>query len=232
MIMKKLCFLFCFWCLHIFAQDSIYSKTQDSKEDVTEKNSTIHNVKNQKNASTAPETIEPSDSDFGIYKENENFTSEKIENSNSGFVPQDYFVNASSLIVRSGPGKNFEKIGTLSRNEQITAIGLDHNWIQINFNGTYGYINKDFLSTVSLDSEETSVKKDLGFIETYLGSIIILTLLFVAPEVIQRRNPDRRFKTGIRQDKVPEFIMWKKLILAAVISLPVALIGGIICGIF
>lgn len=213
--MKKRYFvLFIFFCfLQISAQDSVYSDNEVSAE---KKSTGI---------------IETSDSDFGQDIEDENFTGETIENSD--FVPQNYFVNASSLIVRKSPDKNSEKIGKLARNEQITAIGEYDNWIQINYNGTYGYVNKDFLSTVSLDAEETSEKKDLGFIdgfkETYLGSIIILALLFVAPEVMQRRNPDRRFKTGIRQDKVPEFTMWKKCLLAALISLPIALIGGIIC---
>ena len=228
--MKKLCFLLMLFLsfLQISAQDSIYSDNKISSEE----NLINQTPQNQENRNSSIENIETSDSGQDI--NDENFVGETIDNSD--FVPQDYFIDASSLIVRKSPDKNSEKIGKLTRNEQITAIGEYGNWVQINYNGTYGYVNKDFLSTVSLNIEETSEKKDLGFKdgfkETYFGSIIILTLLLVAPEVIQRRNPDRRFKTGIRQDKVPEFTMWKKLILAAVISVPIALIGGVICWIF
>jgi hypothetical protein len=49
---------------------------------------------------------------------------------------------------------------------------------------------------------------------------------------LKRRVNDRRYKEGIRQDKVPETTMWENFIIALLISLPIALIGGIISWIF
>ena len=65
---------------------------------------------------------------------------------------QQYYVNATSLVVRSEPNKSSEKIGSLMQNEQITGIDETNNWVKINFNGQDGYVNKDFLSQNAVEN--------------------------------------------------------------------------------
>ena len=65
---------------------------------------------------------------------------------------QQYYVNATSLVVRSEPNKSSEKIGSLMQNEQITGIDETNNWVKINFNGQDGYVNKDFLSQDAVEN--------------------------------------------------------------------------------
>ena len=75
---------------------------------------------------------------------------------------QQYYVNATNLVVRSEPNKNSEKIGSLSQNEQITGIEETKNWVKINFNGQNGYVNKDYLSQNAI--ENVSQKNNSGIL--------------------------------------------------------------------
>ena len=91
---------------------------------------------------------------------------------------QQYYVNATNLVVRSEPNKNSEKIGSLSQNEQITGIEETKNWVKINFNGQNGYVNKDYLSQNAI--ENVSQKNNSGilwlvfFIVSAIISLIVI----------------------------------------------------------
>ncbi|MDR4949962.1 SH3 domain-containing protein [Neobacillus cucumis] len=57
-----------------------------------------------------------------------------------------YYVNASSLNVRSGAGTSYAKIGTLSNGQAVSVSkDLGNGWFQISYNGKTGYVSKQFL---------------------------------------------------------------------------------------
>ncbi|WP_412759021.1 SH3 domain-containing protein [Neobacillus cucumis] len=57
-----------------------------------------------------------------------------------------YYVNASSLNVRSGAGTGYAKIGTLTNGQAVSVSkDLGNGWYQISYNGKTGYVSKQFV---------------------------------------------------------------------------------------
>ena len=135
-----------------------------------------------------------------------------------------------NVNIREFPDKNSNIVGKLNKGDKIEVIEIGLNWTKIKFNGYESYVASEFLSN------EQIKKGDIGFVEgftkTFLYTAGILVFILTAPEVIKRKVSDRRYKAGFRQDKVPETIMWKNFLVAAIIALPIALVSGIICWIF
>lgn len=56
-------------------------------------------------------------------------------------------VNASSLNVRSGPGTNYKKIGTLSNGTKVVILDSSNaGWHKIQYSSTVGYVSKDYIN--------------------------------------------------------------------------------------
>ena len=92
---------------------------------------------------------------------------------------QQYYVNATSLVVRSEPNKSSEKIGSLMQNEQITGIDETNNWMKINFNGQDGYVNKDFLSQNAVENISENNNSGIGWIIfLVISAIVSLIIVF------------------------------------------------------
>ena len=147
---------------------------------------------------------------------------------------KNYYATGDNLNIRELPNQNAAIKGNLNKGDLVKVLEINNDWAKIQYENTQCYVASKFLS---IDNEnQTENQKDYGFKDgfkyTYLYSAGILILLLTAPEILKRRVNDRRYKEGIRQDKVPETTMWKNFIISLLISLPIALIGGIICWIF
>lgn len=55
---------------------------------------------------------------------------------------------ADGLRMRSGPGTDFDRLGAVPTGTQLTALGTDaaDSWILVQYNGTYGWLTKQFLT--------------------------------------------------------------------------------------
>ncbi|MEH7415056.1 SH3 domain-containing protein [Neobacillus drentensis] len=57
-----------------------------------------------------------------------------------------YYVNATSLNVRSGAGTGYASIGKLNKGQAVSVKSdLGNGWYQINYNGRTGYVSKQFV---------------------------------------------------------------------------------------
>ena len=63
----------------------------------------------------------------------------------------------SNLNVRSGPGTNYSKIGSLKTKVAINVTGQIGSWHQVLYNGKIGYISKDYTTAVKTQSQVTPV---------------------------------------------------------------------------
>ena len=56
-------------------------------------------------------------------------------------------VNTTSLNVRSGPGTNYGKVGTLPGGARVEAMeaGVASSWYMIDYGGTAAYVHKDYI---------------------------------------------------------------------------------------
>ena len=62
-------------------------------------------------------------------------------------------INTDSLNVRSGPSKDYSRIGTLKRDTMVQIIGMvEPDWYVIEYGGGEGYIHKDYI-VVTLNEE-------------------------------------------------------------------------------
>jgi 3D (Asp-Asp-Asp) domain-containing protein len=80
------------------------------------------------------------------YKGKIGYVSSQYTKETSTAVAGTYYVNATSLNVRSGAGTNYAQIGKLNRGQAVSVKGdLGNGWYQISFNGRTGYVNKQFI---------------------------------------------------------------------------------------
>lgn len=142
------------------------------------------------------------------------------------FFGQKYVSTVDNLNVREFANQNSDIKGKLMKGEEIEVLQISNDWAKIKYQTNEYYVSSKFLSNESKEVKDLGFKE--GFLRTFLYSAIFLALLLTAPEVFKRRVNDRRFRQGIRQDKVPETIMWKNFFIAALIAIPIGLIGGII----
>lgn len=65
-------------------------------------------------------------------------------------VSQTGLVNATSLNVRSGPGTNYSKIGSLKNNTKVTIVAKCSNgWLKIKYNNGYGYVSGRYIDNIN-----------------------------------------------------------------------------------
>lgn len=67
-------------------------------------------------------------------------------------------VGDSKLNVRSGPGKDYDAIGTVSPGEAITVTGqTDNEWYRIDYSGKEGYVSSKYVTLGGSSSEKSDV---------------------------------------------------------------------------
>ncbi len=54
-------------------------------------------------------------------------------------------VNGTDVNIRSGPGTEYQSIGSVSSGTTLTITGKSDNWYQVNYNGRKGYIIEDYV---------------------------------------------------------------------------------------
>ena len=87
-----------------------------------------------------------------IQKTTDNGSNSNGQTGNNNGNPQvnsekGYVVNVqSTLNVRSGAGSNHNIIGHLSNGDKVDIIGESGSWYKIKFNGSVGYVSKDYIN--------------------------------------------------------------------------------------
>lgn len=66
--------------------------------------------------------------------------------------------STSNVNVRSGPGTDYDKAGSLSESEEVTMTGICSNgWIRISFDGDAGYVLMDYLESADAEVSLSSL---------------------------------------------------------------------------
>lgn len=72
-------------------------------------------------------------------------------------------VNTNSLNIRSGPGTNYKKIGSLKREAIIDTIDKCGIWYKIKYKNSYGWCSGDFLLQVnSTNNNKSNINQNLS----------------------------------------------------------------------
>jgi uncharacterized protein YvpB len=85
-----------------------------------------------------------------------------------------YIVDATSLNVRSGPGTNYERIGSLPQGSSIQVIQrLDNGWYKITYKSQTGYVSGHYVKTndklYRVDATALNVRKGPGLNYSKIG---------------------------------------------------------------
>jgi len=126
---------------------------------------------------------------------------------------------SSTLLVRSGPGKNYDKIGSLNDGEQVSVTGrCSNDWYRIDYGGKDGYVSGNYLtapdsqssgdaelSQESLPEDENftvsetnafldwlSIQSPSSILKILIPSIIILILLISAFALLRSIRRDKQ----------------------------------------
>ena len=75
---------------------------------------------------------------------------------------QKYYVNTEKLNVRMQPNKDSKIIAQLKKNAEISILSENNDWVKVNINNQEGYVNKKYLSTVTIQG-----KKKFSFKEKF-----------------------------------------------------------------
>ena len=57
-------------------------------------------------------------------------------------------VTADSLNVRTGPGTDYDVLGTLSQGEEVVVLALEGDWYRIRYQSSEAYVHADYLMAV------------------------------------------------------------------------------------
>lgn len=87
-------------------------------------------------------------------------------------------VDVDSLNVRSGPSKNYEKLGTLSRDISVEVKGIvEPDWYVIEFEGEDGYISSDYV----IFTPQEEIEGGFAFIsKQYFVMALVVAILIIS----------------------------------------------------
>lgn len=101
----------------------------------------------------------------------------------------DYYITTSDLNLRSGAGKNYKSLGTISKGDTVKLIDNTGNyWMKIQYHDKIGYSSKQFLKEIQIHEVE---QKEEILEETESSSFPILIefiLLFVVIPIILTKS--------------------------------------------
>jgi hypothetical protein len=152
-----------------------------------------------------------------------------------------YIVITENLNVRNQPKLESDIVHQVHLNDTIDVKNIVNNWYQIayieNFeNILTGYVHKDYVKKITKSNgEKVKVKEeqDLGFKSGFIYyGIRSFGLLLFASFVYynyKTRTKDARFSGGYRGKDIDFLSFIKYAFYSLIISIPIALIAGIIC---
>ena len=101
----------------------------------------------------------------------------------------DYYITTSDLNLRSGAGKNYKTLGTISKGDTVKLIdNTGKYWMKIQYHDKIGYSSKQFLEEIQIHEVE---QKEEILEESESGSFPILIgfiLLFVVIPIILTKS--------------------------------------------
>ncbi|MFK7048852.1 SH3 domain-containing protein [Flavobacterium davisii] len=139
-------------------------------------------------------------------------------------LPQTFVVNTNSLNVRELPSKTADKIASLSKNDTINALSIDDDWVKIDVQNKFGFVNKKYL--IRLENEKES--KKLGFTNVFKKTFFIVLVFSLLIMTRNKKVKDNRFSNGYRTVNSGNNNFLAKLIYALILSTLLACITGTI----
>ena len=110
-------------------------------------------------------------------------------------------VDVESLNVRSGPSKNYDKLGTLSQYVEVKVKGIvEPDWYVIDFDGQEGYISSDYVIFTPEDEIEGGFKL---VAKKYLVMALVVIILILSGTLIYTFIGIKKKEDDDEEDYIP-----------------------------
>ena len=110
-------------------------------------------------------------------------------------------VDVESLNVRSGPSKNYDKLGTLSQYVEVKVKGIvEPDWYVIDFDGEEGYISSDYVIFTPEDEIEGGFKL---VAKKYLVMALVVIILILGGTLIYTFIGIKKKEEDDEEDYIP-----------------------------
>ena len=110
-------------------------------------------------------------------------------------------VDVESLNVRSGPSKNYDKLGTLSQYVEVKVKGIvEPDWYVIDFDGEEGYISSDYVIFTPEDEIEGGFKL---VAKKYLVMALVVIILILSGTLIYTFIGIKKKEDDDEEDYIP-----------------------------
>lgn len=63
-----------------------------------------------------------------------------------------------SLNVRSGPGREYDRVAALAKNAEVKITGIENGWFKIEWGGMTGYVSSDYITPCGPTAAKPSVQ--------------------------------------------------------------------------
>ena len=95
------------------------------------------------------------------------------DNTNNETTGTTKYVNTTSgLIVRSGAGTSYSKLGKLEYKEKVTVLSTSNGWSKINYNGKTGYVDSSYLQNTVPGSNGNNANNNNNTVSTKANEVI------------------------------------------------------------
>ena len=108
-------------------------------------------------------------------------------------------VDVDSLNVRSGPSRNYEKLGTLARDISVEVKGIvEPDWYVIEFEGEDGYISSDYV----IFTPEDEIEGGFALVaKKYMVMALVVAILILSGVVIYTFIYMKKAQDGEEEDE-------------------------------
>lgn len=147
---------------------------------------------------------------------------------------QKYIVKPDRLNIRKSSCDTSEVMGKLSRGDTLIVLLSEGDWFKISFNGTEGYVNKNFVEKFNesdkSDKSETESKTGFkygfskGISKSWIWVLVVMASIFGAGTQIK----DGRFKKGIRERPFTGREIFNTFLYSGILIGLIGLITGIV----
>lgn len=90
--------------------------------------------------------------------------SDYVASGSTGSSEQTGYINGTSVRLRSGPSTTSTILGTYNTGTAMTITGSSGNWYAVTYNGTNGYVCKDYMTTTK-PGGDTPSSSSAGYIK-------------------------------------------------------------------
>lgn len=113
-------------------------------------------------------------------------------------------ITTENLNVRSGPSKDYDKLGTLKKDTMVRVVGfVEPDWYVIEYGGVEGFIHKDYILFTQEEVDETKDTSNLIIIVIVSSIIVVVISMAVTLLKNGKYEEDEEVDSDVESEHIP-----------------------------